>query len=1055
MHPQRRAQRERTQFVSADEVPSYLIRFDATENAVKIAGPKRHEIEWFRAVNEENVDAMVSLLEKGVDANAENKEKDTALQVSIKKNNLRMLSLLMQHRVDVNAHIGIHRETPLIFASRYGRHECVRMLCQSPEVDVNTSDASGMSAMAYAAQFGQLSVMQVLLEFGADINRKDDRGDTPLSVSAYHGRIDSLRFLVERGANVETVDISGNSPIQAAIDGGHYDCAQYLRVKLAEFVSDKVWVAARDNDVSALMTLLEGGRNADDVGIRGNQVAPLIWACQNGHAEAVQILLKHKASTEVIGPKNNWTPLFYAMEAKAISCIHHLVAAGANIRALASNGDTLLHLAARIDYEDVVGLLVDKGLLPDHANFNGETPLSIAQVASKIDDGTKASIVRHPRAMWLAFSSIAQILARYHSKSRRFRHRYQLKDERHDLYGHIAESAVDFKRSKQCVLKFMQGFEEFQRQTSIYDRGLFDRYVCPMSENFVDGSLHTANPYCIVVDVGEDNFVDRSKKIQLEVYEVKALLDKVLQFCTLLTQQGLGLVHIGLDKLHYFWDGSYRLFTVDAIHNLNQPLSANLVSSLASEYPEIKEKARTVDMKMCTWAYGVFLKKVTKLIKDSHTLLVSKREENVETVDEMSVLISGCENLISKIFAGTTVPPPLLTELQDHPFFSNKLHVELATDGNFPAQLDEFLTIIDAQSSLDRPRLPILSLSSRFNWAMPLSWTTWVSHISKPGYIDIHFLCEESLHTIRSEPGHQVRENRSFWSSILLLSGLVLFWAKRASSHVPFLLDDLFPRTIASAEDVRRVILLEFPELMDLMDDRPLSPATMALLMRKAAESVWRLDAYLDNAPHSRRNSNLFPVKTSKGQRWFCLEHTKKYLKMKEVEAQDVKTSANDHIQQISAEIEERIRLKKQQLEEMKSSHKEKLDGIKEKLEQLDQDVKEKQTAQRQKEDEIAQVEKATQDCVEKTKMLEQELKDIISDKEMLEAAISRATLKIEEGDKINLEIVELEKEVTSMEASAADQSQAISAKMQEFEAMMQAGTQGDPSSNRQKNPNP
>ena len=50
------------------------------------------------------------------------------------------------------------------------------------------------------------------MDSGADVNARDEAGDTPLHYAAYFGELAVIRLLVERGADVSALNSYGRTP---------------------------------------------------------------------------------------------------------------------------------------------------------------------------------------------------------------------------------------------------------------------------------------------------------------------------------------------------------------------------------------------------------------------------------------------------------------------------------------------------------------------------------------------------------------------------------------------------------------------------------------------------------------------------------------------------------------------------------------------------------------------------------------------------------------------------------------------------------------------------
>lgn len=63
--------------------------------------------------------------------------------------------------------------------------------------DVDALDTEGQTPLMYAAQGGNLEILELLLEYGAQLDKVEDRKWTPLHFAARHGHVGVVRKLLE------------------------------------------------------------------------------------------------------------------------------------------------------------------------------------------------------------------------------------------------------------------------------------------------------------------------------------------------------------------------------------------------------------------------------------------------------------------------------------------------------------------------------------------------------------------------------------------------------------------------------------------------------------------------------------------------------------------------------------------------------------------------------------------------------------------------------------------------------------------------------------------
>ncbi len=106
---------------------------------------------------------------------------------------------------DVNARDG-NRQTPLMFASFFGKHEACQTLIDL-QADVNAKDIQGETALFLATTS---KVVEVLIKAKADINAQDTRGRTPLMFALEYTKIDVAFTLSLYNPNLDLKDERGS-----------------------------------------------------------------------------------------------------------------------------------------------------------------------------------------------------------------------------------------------------------------------------------------------------------------------------------------------------------------------------------------------------------------------------------------------------------------------------------------------------------------------------------------------------------------------------------------------------------------------------------------------------------------------------------------------------------------------------------------------------------------------------------------------------------------------------------------------------------------------------
>lgn len=125
--------------------------------------------------------------------------------------------------------------TPAGLGVKNGHLECVRWMVSETEAIAELScTREHPSLIHYAARYGQEKVLLWLLQFmqeqAISLDEVDQNGNTAVHVAAQYGHLTCIQTLVEYGSNVTVQNQQGERPSQSAERQGHTTCARYLVV---------------------------------------------------------------------------------------------------------------------------------------------------------------------------------------------------------------------------------------------------------------------------------------------------------------------------------------------------------------------------------------------------------------------------------------------------------------------------------------------------------------------------------------------------------------------------------------------------------------------------------------------------------------------------------------------------------------------------------------------------------------------------------------------------------------------------------------------------------
>ncbi len=233
-------------------------------------------------------------------------------------------------------------------------------------VDVNEPQKDGQTALHWAVVANETGFVRELIAAGADVNAQNRAFATPLMLAAINGNPQVIELLLDNGADPnERVTLTNDTVLM---------------------------LAARTGVPESVELLLNYGAEVNDWETWSNTTA-LMWAASEGHEEVVSLLIDHGAEIDaksLYQPKDNiatysgfqgtaprerlpyeqgpmpWasgemTALVFAARDGHFPVVRKLVEAGADVNALAADGQTALTLSINNGHFDVSYYLVDQG----------------------------------------------------------------------------------------------------------------------------------------------------------------------------------------------------------------------------------------------------------------------------------------------------------------------------------------------------------------------------------------------------------------------------------------------------------------------------------------------------------------------------------------------------------------------------------------------------------------------------------------------------------------------------------------------------------------------
>lgn len=255
----------------------------------------------------------------------------------------------VQYFIDQGANVNAKREidgqTPLMMAV-YGKNYGNAKILLDAGASINEQNDKGFSAIMYAVDVNDESILRLLVECGADLELKNNEGQTALFLASKGLRNHAcLSYLIKSGGDVNIADKFKMTPLSNAV---HYGDAKKVEILLAA----NAHVDAVNNvGETALMTV-----------------------AYNDDLDKAKALIKSGADVNAKSERGE-TPLIYAVDRMHVRMAKLLVKSGADVNAKDKTGNSALMLSFRRESERLIKFFMSKDIDTNIQNSTGDSAL--------------------------------------------------------------------------------------------------------------------------------------------------------------------------------------------------------------------------------------------------------------------------------------------------------------------------------------------------------------------------------------------------------------------------------------------------------------------------------------------------------------------------------------------------------------------------------------------------------------------------------------------------------------------------------------------------------
>ncbi|XP_055354554.1 LOW QUALITY PROTEIN: serine/threonine-protein phosphatase 6 regulatory ankyrin repeat subunit A-like [Paramacrobiotus metropolitanus] len=314
------------------------------------------------------------LLANGTPVDARTKENYTALHIAVENGHSLMVDVLIGSGAAVNITGGKESETALHIAARNPNGHIMAETLIKSGANPNLKTTSGETALHIAAKHGSLKVLKIVLSENVDVSAVNNEGETALHLAVRNCQYDVAREILDHISRHESQNAASNAVNTQNLEG---ESAVHL---VAQVTSDMVHFSGEDSMLAQLLLDYNGNTNLQT---KETLETPLHYCARYGCYEILSTIIRFLGPERlVLGlnklAKNGWSPLLTACDEGHADIVDILLRNNARVDVFDEEGRAALHLAAEKDHLDVVDLLLQHKAFVNAKNKDGVTPAHLA-----------------------------------------------------------------------------------------------------------------------------------------------------------------------------------------------------------------------------------------------------------------------------------------------------------------------------------------------------------------------------------------------------------------------------------------------------------------------------------------------------------------------------------------------------------------------------------------------------------------------------------------------------------------------------------------------------
>jgi ankyrin repeat protein len=361
-----------TQWKLDSAIPMIASR-GASLEAANVTG----ETPLFIAVKIDSSSTVQALLSAGASISGRDTLGNTALHTAVRWNALSAANTLISSKIDVNAY-NLYGKTPLHDAVRLGVFGMETLLVER-DAQLEARDKEGNTPLTEAVLKGSYRSAEHLVGSGASVSTRNNNGDTPLLIAVEGERSDLVGLLLDKQAQIHARDADGESPFTVALK-----TSPRMMLTLLSKGRDQTDDAGRtplhialsynmpETDIETIAAWLGNTGAVDSEGRTA-----LRYAVDRANWDAAKFLANDGADVFSVA-RDGKTPAEITLTTDDRDAVR-AVFGGKAVGTRDSEGNIILHYAARASTASIVSLLIELGADKAARNTSGDTAYDIAR----------------------------------------------------------------------------------------------------------------------------------------------------------------------------------------------------------------------------------------------------------------------------------------------------------------------------------------------------------------------------------------------------------------------------------------------------------------------------------------------------------------------------------------------------------------------------------------------------------------------------------------------------------------------------------------------------